>query len=335
MNNNENISLMDIKWERHPVNPVLPPIKKSDYDCGCCMNPFAVVDDDVVRLFYAGADADGNRRICLATAPLSDLTDWKRHGPLFECGAEGSFDDKWCVLPCVHKFGNRWHLYYSGLESSEGLGLQAFPGIGLAVSDDGVNFSRYSDDPVITGDAISEYPNNRGIAGGGTILEDIQEDGSIVYRMYYTLAVGKPNKDMRKDQEKHCAVCFSRDGITWTDHSIVMSPRAEVMREDAAVAAPYVWRDSSGLYRMIYCPIGTQWGFYSLAQAVSKDGFNWYRGETDQNIVLTPDTSNPDSWEHQMVEYPCVLQTEKGLTLFYCGNGYGSTGIGVATAECK
>jgi hypothetical protein len=298
------------------------------------MNPFALVEGEQVRLFYAGADSDGHRRICLATAPLSDLTAWERHGPLFERGPEGSFDHNWCVLPCLHRFGDRWHLYFTGNEGfSTGLGLQNFPGIGLAVSDDGVNFTKYSDEAVITGDQTAEFPENRGIAGGGTILEDVQEDGSILYRMYYTLAVGKPNKDMRLDQEKHCAVCFSRDGITWTDHRIVMSPRPEVAREDAAVAAPYVWREDSGLYLMIYCPIGTQWGFYSLAQAVSEDGFHWYRGEGDENVVLTPDKEDPDSWEHQMVEYPSVLRTEEGLTLFYCGNGYGATGIGVATAK--
>jgi len=318
-------------WTRHPANPVLPPVPGSDYDCNCCMNPYAVRVGDTVRLYYAGADKDGHRRICLATADVDDLATWERHGPLFDRGAPGAFDHNWCVLPCLHRFGDRWHLYYSGNEGSEGLGLQGFPGIGLATSADGIHFEKYSDEQIITGDQVPEFPENRGIAGGGTILEDVQPDGSVRYRMYYTLATGKPNPDMRRDQEKHCAVCFSDDGITWTDHRLVMSPRPEVAREDAAVAAPFVWREDSGLYRMIYCPIGTQWGFYSLAEAVSEDGFTWHRGEGDENVVLTPDADNPDSWEHQMVEYPSVLRIDDRLILFYCGNGYGATGIGLAT----
>jgi hypothetical protein len=29
---------------------------------------------------------------------------------------------------------------------------------------------------------------------------------------------------------------------------------------------------------MVYSAIGTRWGFYSLAQAVSADGYSWERG---------------------------------------------------------
>jgi hypothetical protein len=89
---------------------------------------------------------------------------------------------------------------------------------------------------------------------------------------------------------------------------------------------------------MIYCPIGTHWGFYSLAQAVSRDGIEWHRGSGDENVVLVPDSDNKHSWERQMVEYPSVLRCtadngEHSLLMFYCGNGYGATGVGVATAR--
>jgi hypothetical protein len=331
-------ALLDLTWTKHADNPVFPPAEGSAFDSTCCMNPFAMLgeDGDSVSLFYAGADADGHRRICLAISSLQDnLTHWDRLGPLFERGSEGRFDHQWCVLPCVHRFGDKWHLYYSGREGSSGTGLQGFPGIGLATSTDGVHFTRYSDSPIITGDQTREFPTNRGIAGGGTILEDTADDGSVTYRMYYTLAVGTPNDDMRIDQEKHCAVCISTDGIVWHDHRIVMSPRPDVPREDAAVAAPYVWREEgSGLYRMVYCPIGTQWGFYSLAQAVSEDGLVWHRGTGDENVVLVPDSDRDGSWERQMVEYPSVLRLNSGeLLMFYCGNGYGATGVGVASAS--
>lgn len=321
--------------ERHPANPLLPPVADSEYDCGCCMNPHAVLVDDMVHLYYAGADARGHRRICLATASVDDVTTWQRHGPLFDLGPPGAFDHNWCVLPCLHRFGDRWHLYYSGHEGSKGLGLQGFPGIGLAVSDDGIHFEKVvgsgPEQQVITGDQVPEFPTNRGIAGGGTILEDLQPDGSVHYRMYYTLATGTPSPDQKIDQEKHCAVCFSTDGITWTDHRLVLSPRPEVARENAAVAAPWVWREESGLYRMIYSPIGDRYVNYSMAQAVSEDGLSWHRGEGDENIVLAPDRDNPESWEHEMVEYPSVLHLADRSLLFYCGNGYGATGIGVAT----
>ena len=40
-----------------------------------------------------------------------------------------------------------------------------------------------------------------------------------------------------------------------------------------------------------------------------------------------------DGWEKQMTEYPNVVEEHGRLRLFYCGNGYGATGIGTALAD--
>ncbi|MHC4873264.1 MAG: glycoside hydrolase family protein [Planctomycetota bacterium] len=322
------MKLANYKWIRHPENPVLPPLPDSEFESSRCMNPFAIKTDGKYRLYYSGGDKEGIQRICLATADITDNLQFKRHGPILEPGKSGSFDTRWCVLPCVYRFGEQWHLYYSGHEGSD-LGLQSFPGIGLALSSDGIHFEKYSSEPIITGNQTDEFPENRGIAGGGTILKDILNDGTEQYRMYYTLAVGKKSADTKVDQEKHCAVCHSKDGINWKDHRLILSPRRNVSNEDIAVAAPFVWKDND-CYRMIYCGIGTRWGFYSMSEAVSHDGYEWYCGEEDENLSLTPD---PDSeWESQMVEYPSLIKENNNLRLFYCGNGYGSTGIGTAVA---
>jgi hypothetical protein len=155
------------KWEKHSGNPVLPP-GEGPFDVGCCMNPFVLRQGDEYYLYYAGADKTGGRRICLAIAPVSDVTKWRRVGPLFERGGKGSFDELWDVLPCVHRIGGRWHLYFTG-HSRRGGGLQAFYGMGLAVSDDLLHWEKYSPDFIMTGDGFPEWPDNKGIAGGGRI----------------------------------------------------------------------------------------------------------------------------------------------------------------------
>ena len=94
------------KWQKEARNPILPP-GGGAWDVGCCMNPFVLRRENEYWLFYAGADKQGHRRICLATAAVDNLMDWKRHGPLFELGGRGSFDESWCVLPCVHRIGGR------------------------------------------------------------------------------------------------------------------------------------------------------------------------------------------------------------------------------------
>ena len=313
-------------WVRDARNPVLPPDPGLADESTRCMNPFVLRVGEQYRLFYSGGDAAGRQRICLATAAVSNPTELKRHGVVLDIGDAESFDSHWCVLPCVHRFGDRWHLYYSGHEGTD-LGLQSFPGIGLAVSEDGVAFTRCSATPVITGDQTAEFRDNRGVAAGGTIVEDVRGDGSTLYRMYYTLAVGRKSLDVRVDQEKHCAVCHSADGLHWRDHRVVLSPRRHVPNEDIAVAAPFVWRDGD-CYRMLYCGIGRRWGYYSISEAVSDDGYHWHRGPGDANLSLEP--GPPGSWESDMVEYPSVIREGRHLRLFYCGNGYGKTGIGTA-----
>lgn len=259
--------LVHYRWTRDTANPVLPPDPDSPWESTRCMNPFALRVGDEYRLYYSGGDGDGHQRLCLAIAPISSPRQFTRHGVILDVGIAGRFDARWCVLPCVHRIGGRFHMYYSGNEGTD-LGLQSFPGIGLAVSDDGLYFERYSPDPVITGDQVDQFPHNRGIAGGGSILEDTGPDGVLLYRMYYTLATGQKSPDVRVDQEKHCAVCHSADG--------------------------YVW----------------------------------HRGDAGENLVLWPDPSS--AWKSEMVEYPCVVPEQDRLRLFYCGNGYGATGIGTA-----
>ena len=314
-------------WQRDSRNPVLPP-GGGTFDAGACMNPFIVRQGDDYYLFYAGADKKGTRRICLAIAPVTDVTQWKRLGPLFDVGAKGSFDETWCVLPVVHKIGNKWHLYYTG-RSNAGGGLQAFYGMGLATSDDLVKWTKHSTNYVLTGDGFPQWPRNRGIAGGGMIMELPQADGKILYRMYYTLPTGVPGKSLAVNQAKQAVIAHSYDGLTWFDKRVVLQPRPEVRYEDAATIALNVWKTKAG-YRAIYAAIGTQFGAYSICEASSADSLVWERGAPGENLALPPAGKG---WDGKMTEYPHVVQENGKLRLFYCGDGYGRTGIGTALAD--
>lgn len=316
------------QWQRDSRNPVFPS-GTTEFDATACMNPFVVLQGDEYFMFYAGGDRKGGRQICLATCPVNDVANWTRLGPLFPLGGPDDFDATWAVLPCVHRIGDKWHLYYTGRNPKLGEGLQCFTGIGLATSSDLRNWTRFSNEPVLRGDGFARWPNNRGIAGGGRILEIPQADGRILYRMYYTLAVGTKNPDMQTDQEKHAVIAHSYDGIEWFDKQLLLSPRLEARYEDAATIALNVWREGDE-WRAIYAGIGTQFGYYSLCEAASADGLVWHRGEPGENLAMRP---QGDGWESKMVEYPNIIEENGRLRLFYCGNGYGATGIGTAVAE--
>lgn len=316
------------QWQRDGRNPILPPGGIPE-DVGCCMNPFAIRQKDEYWLYYAGADKGGRRRICLATTPVDDLTAWKRHGALFDLGEKSTFDETWCVLPCVHRIGGKWHLYHTGRNSQSGQGLQSFSGIGLHTSDDLLNWKPHGNrEPVLRGDGFERWPDNKGIAGGGRILDLTDEQGTL-YRMHYTLATGKAHKSIAVNQEKHSVIAHSRDGITWTDKRLVLSARPEADYEDTATIALNVWR-SGDEWRAIYGGIRAKDGAYTICEARSDDGLVWDRGAPGENLAIP---HGPAAWESKMTTYPNVIEENGRLRLFYCGNGYGATGIGTAVAE--
>lgn len=316
------------QWDRDARNPVFPPGKEW-FDSDRAMNPFIVKHEEKYLLYYSGKASNGEQRICLASCSENNIYDWKRLGPVVDIGKKGSFDDLWCVLPCVHKINGKWHMYYTGRKHLPGAGLQSFTGIGLAVSDDLYHWKKVSPNPVLEGDGFNEWPDNKGIAGGGSIIEIPQKDGKILYRMYYTLCPGTPSKSLFIDQKKLSVIAHSYDGITWADRRIVMRPRLDAKYENVATIALNVWRTKKQ-WRAIYAGIGTQFGAYSICEAVSEDGLNWYRGRPGDNLSLPPGKAK---WEDKMTTYPNVIMEDNHLRLFYCGNGYGRTGIGTATAK--
>ena len=317
-----------VKWRRDEQNPVLPLGAAGSFDATRCMNPWVRRAGDEYHLYYSGGDDQGRQRICLATAPVSNPRDWNRRGPLFETGPAGSFDARWCVLPHVIQTApQRWHLYYTG-NAGRGAGLSAFPGIGMATSVDGKSWSRSNGKPVFGPSGRHGDPDALGIAGG-SVLRVKLPTGVDEWHFYYTgcPTVGTP---LALHQQKTICLAVSRDGVEWQKRGPVMFRDPNRDYEDVAVAGPVVHKTKDG-FRMWYSAIGTRWGYYSICYAESDDGLRWRRGAAyGDNLQLSP---QGDGWEQQMVEYPSVIAEGDRLRLFYCGNGYGRTGIGTAVSE--
>jgi len=316
-------------WIRDARNPVLPPGEPGSSDSTACMNPYALRIGDRLHLYYAGGDDQGHKRICLATAPANDPARWERHGPLFDLGPAGSFDANWCVLPHVVQVApDRWHLYYTG-NCGQGRGLGSFPGIGMATSEDGAHWEKLPDSPVLRASGRAGDPDAVGMAGGSVLKARLPSGGS-EWRFYYT---GCPTVggDVFLDQQKCCCLAVSQDGIRWERRGAVMLRNPERDYENVAVAGPVVRQEDDGSFRMWYSAIGTRWGWYSIGYAESEDGITWRRGERwGDNLQLAPAGRG---WEGEMVEYPSVLRDGPRLRLFYCGSGYGRTGIGTAASS--
>ena len=315
-----------VSWRRDNRNPILAPRPGDAFDSARCMNPWVVRSGDQYQLYYSGGDGAGRQRIGMATASVEALGNWRRQGPLFDTGSQGDFDARWCVLPHVVQSAAGWRLYYTG-NAGRGEGLSAFPGIGLATRRDGAAWTKFENNPVLQPSGQLGDPDAIGIAGG-SLLKVAGDDGRQQWRFYYTgcPTIGKP---LALNQQKTICLAVSDDGIQWHKRGAVLYRDPHRDYENIGVAGPVVhYRD--GLFRMWYSAIGARWGYYSICYAESSDGIHWRRGpNSGDNLQLTP---QGDGWERQMVEYPSVIHEGDRLRMFYCGNGYGRTGIGTAVS---
>lgn len=119
--------------------------------------------------FWLAHDAEGQAHIFHLQAPRSlgatdlrhhnatighavsdDLTNWAVLPTALEPGPRGSWDDLATWTGSVIAHGDRWHMLYTGINRSEGGLIQR---IGLATSDDLINWTKHPSNPVLEADS--------------------------------------------------------------------------------------------------------------------------------------------------------------------------------------
>ena len=68
---------------------------------------------------------------------------------------------------------------------------------------------------------------------------------------------------------------------------------------------------------------------YIIKHATSKDGLKF---DIDNSLRLYP---SEKGWDSEMVAYPHVFKFKKDIFMLYCGNGYSSSGFGLAKIRRK
>jgi hypothetical protein len=115
----------------------------------------------------------------------------------------------------------------------------------------------------------------------------------------------------------------SIDGIHWKREGMI-SVDYQYPGESRVSRASVI--KEGGLYKMWYCyAIGE--GGYKIGYGESEDGFRFHRRDEEAGIGLSE-----KGWDSEMLCYPFVFQHKGTKYMLYCGNGYGRTGFGYATA---
>lgn len=264
--------------------------------------PAAVPRGDHHRIYLSGRDERNRARIGWIDADLpSRRVLAVAAEPVLDLGALGAFDDSGVTMSCVVAHAGREYLYYTGW--SLGVTVPFYFYVGLAIGD-GDRFTRVSEAPILERNAVDPY-----LTASPWVLV---EDG--VWRMWYVSCCRWELVDGKPRHYYHIRYAQSTDGVAWTRSGHVC---LDFAGDEYAFARPCVVREG-GRYRMWTCVRGDA---YRLIYAESPDGLTWTRG-ADPQVPRS-------GFDQGMQCYPAV--TSDGF-LLYNGDGYGASGLGVASA---
>lgn len=270
--------------------------------------------DGTARLYFARRDDRGRSGIHHMDLDPDDPT---RPGPvadrpLFEPGAPGTFDaDGHAARWVVEAADGSKLMYLIGWNRAHSVPYHL--AIGCARSVDGGRTWAKMAGPVMDRSVDEPF-----LCTSPCVLLD-----GGAYRMWYCGGLGWAEHEGRPEPLYRIHHAESPDGLRWrrTPHVCV-----DTFPGGDAIGWPVVQRAGSG-YRMLFSYRGRA-GYrddpaqgYRLGLATSGDGLSWELRNDEVDL-----DRSADGWDSVMVAYPAPL----GDLLFYNGNGFGATGIGVA-----
>jgi predicted GH43/DUF377 family glycosyl hydrolase len=159
-------------------------------------NGSAILQADEIFYYYqTGSIAQ------IALARSADGRNFRRESkPVLGLGPYGSWDERGVADPYVIRQNNRLYLYYTGMDRARRQRL------GVAVSDDGVSWSKLRGNPVLE---LGESMDARGL-GEPAIWSE--------YGSYWMLYTGRDRGEIRR-----MGLAQSSDGVQWQKQALIIA----------------------------------------------------------------------------------------------------------------
>ena len=299
-----------MKWKK--LGRIFSPDHEYDWMVSHASNPFALpIGDSLSRVYFSCRDEASRSSIAYVVIDMNAPQDILEisSNPVIGPGDAGLFDDSGTSLGCIVEGENGLHLYYLGWNL--GVTVPWRCEIGAAISDDGgLTFTKVSRAPILgrsDADPLSlSYPW-------------VMSDGGN-WKMWYGSHRDWGANPHALEFEHVLKYATSADGIRWARDDITCLEPA--LPGIFAVAKPCVLKDDAG-YHLWYVYRGDQ---YRIGYACSEDGMHWTQDGGGAGI-------EPSAGEWEAVAYPHVIKHGGARFMFYNGNGYGATGMGLAVSE--
>ena len=286
-------SIPSFQWKRYPHNPIFPAVPSTWMESQTA-NPDLLLNGDIYYMYFRGQQG-GHDRIGVATIPRKqfDGVTWKVHAtPIIDVGGQGSWDESHCLDPAAVLANGRVYLYYTGVNP------RVDRSVVLAVSEDGIHFTKYEKNPVVT---------------GGGAPEVVYRDST--FYLYFWWPV--PNK---KGFQIHYAT--SRDGYHFTDPSPapVVPVGPEGSWDSFTVETPRIFSEG-GLFYMMYCGSDRNKDYpWNAGLATSRDLVHWekYPG----NPIFS--RGEEGAWDEGAIWFTTVEKLSGRYYMWYEGYGGGT-----------
>jgi predicted GH43/DUF377 family glycosyl hydrolase len=247
--------------------------------------------------------------VCLSVIATIPRASSAVQGQLVLAAPSNGWDDDSVWRPSVVKVASGFMMWYSGESNSVG-------SIGLATSTDGLAWTPYAQNPVMTPGASDQWDRD------STIEEWVIYDGG-QYKMWYSGQTWTQTNQLNTYQIGYAT---SLDGIHWTKYSgnPVFTPGPTGSWDDLWVYRPIVVATGSS-YLMFYVGSSRNGGGRGLA--TSSDGIHWTR----IGLINLP-TSTWDAYRQRVTG---VIKGDGGFLMAFdgwTGTDADPTDIGFATS---
>lgn len=278
-------------WVDFAGNPVLSKFN-NNYDSKGISHPVILYENEQYKMWYNGMSEDGGSFTFYAVSV--DGINWERqsNAPVFMPSNGNGWDNKAVYTRSVIKENDTYKLFYAGYSTT----INRWQ-IGMATSIDGINWTRYQNNPIIASNSNSwEY--NLGL--GDVVKANNQ------YYLYYA------GRRMNTNEDK-IGLATSIDGINWTRYSQNPILSKTYSWEESGVNSASVIVDQN-IFKMVY--MNTNADGMSFGFATSVDGKNWNKSISNP-FFGGPITSN--GWAKAYASYPCFRKIENEYRIYYSG----------------
>jgi predicted GH43/DUF377 family glycosyl hydrolase len=184
-------------WTPYAGNPVMDVGLAGSWEDERVGVSHVLFDGNIYHMWYTGFDGTTNR---IGYATSTDRTTWTKYegNPIMGPGPAGSWSSREVGANCIFYSDSTYHMWYDGVNAAYNIS------IGYAISTDGINWTSYAGNPVLTPDT-GKWDGSR-VDGA-----DVFFDGK-TYHMWYTGA------SVTSWWQWQIGYATSSDGITWTKY---------------------------------------------------------------------------------------------------------------------